>query len=300
MLVYGFTWSHGLRGAAKSGFYMPDSVHEFSLKYQAMDGLIVLPFLVNDSMVVNLVLDTGCRNVVLFGKPFKKALSFQSGFTVVFSGLGSGDPVRGRVSLENRLSLGSVRGERIPVVVVAHKMLLRTRTRIDGLIGYDIFTRFEIEIDPGAQHITFRRAQRQETPRGYAVVPLRIVDSKPMVNSSIIVSTEILDSELLIDTGSSMGLLLRLTGSPLRMNGQSRILGRGLNGAIHGFITVTKALSLNQFAIKSIPTGIIYGSTRTYASLGMKVLADYVVVINYIQSYVGLKPITNAPVAGSF
>src|SRR5687767_14368562 len=87
------------------GFCLPDSVNEMTLHYRAVRNLIILPVIINDSIKVNLILDTGCRNLVLFGKRFQKLLELNPGRQVQFSGLGSGKPVSGFLSLSNKTSI---------------------------------------------------------------------------------------------------------------------------------------------------------------------------------------------------
>jgi hypothetical protein len=86
---------------ANVGFSMPDSVREVTFRYKTVQGLILLPVIINDTVKVNLILDTGCRNLVLFGKRFQKLFDIQPGREVKFSGLGAGHPVVGGVSLNN-------------------------------------------------------------------------------------------------------------------------------------------------------------------------------------------------------
>src|SRR5688572_6594836 len=117
MLVYGQVCSAPL----PSGFFLPDSIREMTLRFKTINNLIILPVIINDSVTVNLVLDTGCRNLVLFGKRFQKLFKIDPNHGVMFSGLGTGDPVKGRLSLNNHVSIASIIGERVPVVVVADR-----------------------------------------------------------------------------------------------------------------------------------------------------------------------------------
>src|SRR4051812_38731006 len=94
------------------GFYLPDSVSEMTLHYRCVKNLIVLPVAINDSILVNLILDTGCRNLVLFGKRFQRLLKLNSGKQIQFSGLGTGKPVHGFLSLSNSVSIHQVLGEK--------------------------------------------------------------------------------------------------------------------------------------------------------------------------------------------
>lgn len=261
------------------------------MTYRTMDNLIVLPFVVNGTRQVNLVLDTSCRTVILFGKKFGQSLETVPGRTVEFSGMGSGQPARGIVSLGNEVRLGPVRGENIPIVIVSQKRPFQNHMKIDGLIGYDIFTRFEIEIHPYRQEITFRSAFHRCLPDGYEYIPLNMLDQKPMIASTIVFPGETLTSSVLVDTGSTLGLLLKSPdASRFKHIEEQVILGMGLNGAIEGSSIVAHKLLLNTYEIENISAGITYTPLHDYASVGMGILKNYGIIINFVQSYLGLRP----------
>jgi hypothetical protein len=271
----------------RSGFYLPDSVEEMTLRYKPVKGLIVLPVIINDSIRLNLILDTGCRNLVLFGKRFQKLLKLNPSRQIQFSGLGSGKPVHGFLSLSNKVSIGQVLGESIPVVVVPERNVLGMYDNVHGVIGYDIFLKFEIELNTRAQTITFRPAMKAIAPNGYVQVPLRIVDSRPVMSSEILVDSDRNRKyDLMIDTGSTLGLLLKTTNMKEFDNrSQQRVIGLGFNGPILGYKTMADRLQLDGMDMKHLPTGIIESPWHNYASIGMEVLKDYVLVLNYCKSY---------------
>ena len=126
LLIFYFVTSSTQASETKAGFSLPDDVSEVSLKFQSIRNLIVLPVVINDSIQVNLILDTGCRNLVLFGKRFQKLFQTEPNQKVQFSGLGDGNPIQGKLSLNNKVSIQAVIGEKIPVVIVAEKNLFST------------------------------------------------------------------------------------------------------------------------------------------------------------------------------
>ena len=280
-----------VNATTKAGFFLPDSVPEFTLQYKSLDNLIVLPVVINDSVTVNLILDTGCRNVLLFGRRFKKLMTLEPNRVVKFSGMGQGKSVEGSLSLENKVSIGAVSGSLVPVVVVPSRPLFYSHLQIDGLIGYDIFTRFEVEVNPAKHLITFRSAFNNYIPESYTKIPMTVNDSRPMLSSKIVLGNETIESDLLIDTGSMLGLLLKSTDKSrygLKLGDQ--LIGKGLNGMIKGVKVVSRKLSLgNDFEITDLDTGIIHSPWHNYASVGMDVLKDYSIILNYVQSYVCLK-----------
>lgn len=275
--------------APRAGFFLPDSIREVSMEYRMIDNLILLPVMLNDTLQVNLILDTGCRNLILFGKRFQKYFSFEQDQKVKFSGLGEGTPVYGKLSLENKVSIQEVLGLRIPVVVVPDQNLFNRE--VHGVIGYDIFTKFEVEINPALHRITFRPAATAELASHYTLVPIRIEDSRPLIDCQVIFTkdkTHLCD--LMIDTGSSLGLLLKTTDiGSYAEHGKKTVLGRGLNGLIEGIHTTTEKLVVSDLEIHSLKTGIIHSDWHNYASLGMGTLKEYTIVLNYCKGYAGFR-----------
>lgn len=161
-----------------------------------------------------------------------------------------------------------------------------------GVIGYDIFVKFEVEINARDRMITFRPALTSSAPQGYTQVPLRVVDSRPVIGSSIIIDNKIsMALELMIDTGSSLALLLKTTKiESFGGHGNETVLGIGLNGPVSGYEMISKKILLDGFEMHRISTGIVSSRWHSDASIGMQVLKNYVVVLNYCKSYICFKP----------
>jgi len=286
-----FTSILSFSSPTRSGFYIPDSLRSVTLRYKTVDNLIVLPVRINDSIVVDLILDTGCRNLVLFGKQFQKYFDFMPGHQVQFSGLGAGGPVFGKLALNNHVSIDAVAGHDIPVVVVPNRNLFGSYVNAHGVIGYDVFAKFEIEINPKLKQITFRPALIAELSDEFTAVPIRIVDSRPLIDCEVVFTkgqTHLCD--LMIDTGSILGLLLKTTDiGSFSYKGYYETLGRGFNGPIEGFRLVTERLVLKDLVIKYVATGVIESSWHNHASVGMEILKNYTLVLNYCKGYAGFK-----------
>ncbi len=280
-----------LASIPEAGFFLPDNVPEVTFKFKRFKNLILLPVTINDTIKVNLILDTGCRNLLLFGKRFEKLFNTDTNQKIQFSGLGQGQPVNGKLSVGNRVSIHAVLGEKIPLVIVPNQNLFSEYSKVDGIIGYDIFIKFEIELDPARQLITFRPAAVAELPNEYTRIPLRISDCVPLIQSKIFFSDrEGQVCDLMLDTGSALGLLVKTTDLKKFPKGDSkRILGRGLNGDVVGIETTAKKLILDTFEIESIAAGVTSSAWHNYASVGMDIMKDYAIVLNYCKAYAGFK-----------
>ena len=277
----------------RAGFYIPDHIQEVSFRYRSIDKLIILPVIINDSIQLNLILDTGCRNLVLFGKRFQKLFTLEPDKKVQFSGLGSGRAVNGALSLKNKVSINDVLGENIPVIIIPNQNLFSAYNNVHGVIGYDIFTKFEVELNPSIQLITFRPATTASLNEDYISVPIRVTDARPIIDCRVVLDknqTHVCD--LMIDTGSTLGLLLKTTDlNDYKVYSSERVIGRGLNGDIEGFETTTEKLMLNTLEINHLRTGIIHSPWHNHASIGMDVLKEYIFVLNYCKGYAGFRKV---------
>jgi hypothetical protein len=210
---------------------------------------------------------------------------------VQFSGLGSGKPVVGGLSLGNKVSIDAVIGRKIPVVVVPNQNLFGAYLNVDGVIGYDIFIKFEVEFDLASHLIKFRPPLTSELSCDYEKIPIQIKDSLPIIKSTLFFQGKEGQSyDLIIDTGSSLGLLVKAANlEMLTKETRMVVIGRGLNGAIMGMHTTAQKLYLAHFEIETISAGVIFSGFHNNASIGMGILKDYRVVFNYCKGYVGFR-----------
>ncbi|HYF70193.1 MAG TPA: retropepsin-like aspartic protease [Ohtaekwangia sp.] len=301
IIVLAVLTCNSTKASPRAGFYLPDSLQQVTLTYRNINNLILLPVIINDSIQLNLILDTGCRNLVLFGKRFQKLFIAEPGKKVQFSGLGSGRAIVGSLSLNNKVKIGAVLGEHIPIVVIPNRNLFGSYPRIDGVIGYEVFTRFEIELNPVHQKITFRPGYSGSLPLGYTHIPLRIEDSRPIMDGKVVFDVnETQQFSLMIDTGSTLGLLLKTSSSrEATTKGKRSVLGRGFNGIMEGILRKSKKLILHKMEIDMTETAVVYSSSYTHASLGMEVLKDYSLILNYSKAYAGLKKIIQGDIPES-
>jgi hypothetical protein len=273
-----------------AGFWLPENVDEVRFHYRNYNDLIVLPVTINDSINVNLILDTGCRNVLLFGKRFEHMLETLPKYDVRFSGLGESAPLTGKLALNNNVSIHAIVGKKIPIVILREKSLFMGNSDIDGIIGYDIFIRFEVEINSAKKQITFRSPEQAQIQGDHTKVPLTIKDTRPLIRSKIFFSNSDQASfDIMLDTGSVLGVLLRSNKKNFLDDASRQILGKGLNGNVWGTAKWAQKMILETFEI-IIPEVKIYRSDlHIHGSVGMAIIKDYSMVLNYCKGYVALR-----------
>jgi hypothetical protein len=69
-----------------------------------------------------------------------------------------------------------------------------------------------------------------------------------------------------------------------------RLLGFGFNGPVSGYNVVTDELHVNGFSLKAIPTAIVLSEHQDSGSIGMEILKNYIVILNYCKAYACFKP----------
>jgi hypothetical protein len=271
-----------------AGFYLPDSVSEMRIQYKENDGLIILPFVINDSIQVDLVLDTGTSNIILFGKKFKNLID-QTARKIHFSGHGDGAAREGFAMTGVRLKLDIISGDNIPVVVIP-KRVFHGYSAADGVIGLDILQKFEVEIDPSKRIICFRPAATAELGREYSRASLKIDGHLPVLSAMLTTKDgNRVETNLAIDTGSMLGLLM-VTDNLSDLNPfDMKVIATGLNGDVYSYKYWLKRLNCEGLTLTDVPIAVTFKKSKSYASIGMGLLKEYRIVLNYPKGYVGFK-----------
>lgn len=96
----------------------------------------------------------------------------------------------------------------------------------------------------------------------------------------------------MIDTGSTLGLLLKSSpDAKAKHKGSQKLIGAGFNGLIYGHTAAVDQFNIGTIEIYEESAQIIYSPWNSYASVGMDILKDYAVVLNYCKSYIGLRKV---------
>lgn len=283
LLLFNVAWS-----AVNPGFYISDHALEASVSYKRTGNLIVFKAILNDSISVNLLFDTGCRSIVLFGKKYQKMFNSRRSRNVTFNGIGNNDAVFGFLVTNNTFQIGGVSGTGIPIVIASANRAITQIGEIDGVIGYDLFSRFEIEVNPLTSKITFRDPFLISTREEFSNAKLQCIDAVPVIDYSIHIDNEIGRGNLLLDTGSQFSLLLQSIGE---VSGD--VIAIGLNGSIKGEYLEVQDFYLGDFSVNEEPISAYRINTLKShkLSLGMDFLKDYFFIINIFRSQFYFKKI---------
>ncbi len=181
--------------------------------------------------------------------------------------------------------------------------------QVDGMVGFELFRRFAIEINYGQQRLTITDPRRFQPTHAGTAIPFVFYDHLPMVTGQIADFPARFD----IDTGSRSEI--DITGPSVSAhrllerfpNGATAVTGWGVGGPSHSYVVRLPSLSLGEVAVEKPVVGLSRDkggalSDPNYdGNIGSGLLKRFVVTFDYAHQTMYLKPATPAaPDIGQF
>jgi hypothetical protein len=223
------------------GFSLANGRTKVTIPIEIQNNLVVVPVILNDALPLKFILDTGVRTAILTQKTFTDILNLAYSRKYTISGPGGVKRVDAYITNNVSLELPGVIGRGHALLVLGEDYLeLRNYlgTDVHGILGYELFSRFIVQIDYEKKLLTLMSPERFKPGRKFHAIPISIQDTKPYVTTPITLAdgTKI-NAKLLVDSGASHGLMLEPTSDKrIRVPDStvSSVIGRGLGGEITG------------------------------------------------------------------
>lgn len=243
--------AHGQLGLAITG-----GRHKVKFPIEIVNNLVIVPVVLNGQLPLKFILDTGVRTTILTERSFSDLLKLNYGRHYMVAGPGGDKVVEAYVTNNVTLDLPGLHGEGHAVLVLEKDYLeLRNYlgTDVQGVLGYEIFSRFIVQIDYKEKEVTIIRPEFFQAGKRYEMLPMHVEDTKPYVQASVQMSNGVVvPVKLLVDSGASHGLVLDPSSNKEifipEKNVQS-LIGRGLGGLITGKIGRIRAVTIGKFNI---------------------------------------------------
>lgn len=280
------------------GFSLADGKKKVQIPIEIYNNLIIVPVVLNGTLPLKFILDTGVRTAILTEKTFTDILNLAYSRKYTISGPGGEQVIDAYITNNVSLELPGVMGRGHALLVLGEDYLeLRNYlgTDVHGILGYELFSRFIIEIDYDKKMMTLSVPTRFKKKRKYQSIPIMIEDTKPYVTTSVVLADGTqLTAKLLVDSGASHGLMLEPTSDPrikVPDSAVSSVIGRGLGGEITGKVGRIKLLRLGTYEIGNVianfPDPNSYfdslklGATERNGAIGGEVLSRFTVIFNF-------------------
>lgn len=273
------------------------------VKFQLVNNLIIIPLEVNGSKL-SFILDSGVSSPILFNIAEQDSIQINKVSEITINGLGSGEPIKALSSKENRFRLGDIQNndQRLFVVLDKDKNFSpKLGIPIHGIIGYDLFRDFVVEINYAKKVLRFFRPKEyvHKKPKKADVLPLHVIGKKAYVDGLVYLQKgHKVPVKLLVDSGSSDAIWLFESDSiQVPDKNYNDFLGSGLNGSVFGKRSMVNALQIGSYVLKdaktSFPDMIHYENIANLGgrngSVGGQVLKRFNMIFDYRGGTITLK-----------
>lgn len=288
------------------GFSINNGKKRVQIPIEIYNNLIVVPVVLNDALPLKFILDTGVRTSILTQKTFSDILNLSYSRKYTISGPGGDKLVDAYVTNNVSLDLPGISGRGHAMLVLAEDYLeLRNYlgTDVHGILGYELFSRFIIEIDYQKKLLTLMTPDRFHKRSKFQTLPMVIEDTKPYIVLPLVLHDgTTMEAKLLMDSGASHGLMLETTSdSRIKVPEQtvSSLLGRGLGGEIHGKVGRIKSLTIGTNTLENVvanfpdPNSYIdsikVGNIFRNGAIGGEIMSRFTIIFNFPKERVYVK-----------
>lgn len=256
---------------------------------------------INGTPGFRFIVDTGATPTAIFLHQGTRRLGLTGGETMAVGGAGN-DAARPQAFLATDVDLGfgpvTLQGMTVAVLPAATLPPLGTDAdfAVDGVIGYDLFSRFAVEVDTASNTLTLRNAGDVQVPAGAIVVPLEQRSYDAYVELPVLLGGEQGEvlADLHVDTGMT-GWLSLIPGSDARI-GSPRAgwpsTGRGVQGDIHSVQQFGNSIRLGDDVVGPFLTTYSQDGTSMghQGRLGSRLLSRFTYTVDYAGKRLILAP----------
>ena len=259
---------------AQGNFILKNKASSHKIKFELINNLIVFPVEVN-GVELSFLLDTGVSKPIIFNSlQGIDKLQVNDSERIFLRGLGGGKPVEAIKSRKNLLKIGEALNVNQTLYVIFDTSMdfaPRLGVPVHGIMGYDIFKDFVVELNYSAKYIKLHdpKQYKAKACKKCEFLNLDFYNLKPYLNAEIDIENIRIPVKLLIDTGGSDALWLfedSEKGITFKDNNYFEdFLGNGLSGSIYGKRSKIAKLHLKKFVFENVNVAYPDSSSIHYA-----------------------------------
>jgi hypothetical protein len=277
-----------------------------TLPFRLLNNHIYVSVMVNGKGPYTFIVDTGGH--CLISPQLVAELGLKIVGATAMSGAGTKTTAGGFTHVDE-IALGAVRmrdqlGFAAPIYAPAVEGI-----RVDGMVGFEMFRRFAVQIDYGQDLLIITDPTRFDPAGTGTAIPFVFYDHLPMVRGSL----ADLPARFDIDTGSRSEV--DITGPFVAANdlrarfskGVSAVTGWGMGGPSRSYVVRLPSLTLGGVQVSSPVAGLSedkggsINDPNYEGNIGGGLLKRFVVTFDYAHQMMYLRPIAPPPIdAGRF
>lgn len=279
---------------SQQNFTIKNDRKSTKIKFDLVNNLIIVPVELND-LQLSFLVDTGVKTTVLLNLDEEDTTELNPSEKIQLRGLGGEDLIQAFRSRDNQLKIGKIRNEALTVFVIYDDNINfspRLGVPVHGIIGYDLFKDFIVEIDYPRRFLRLHDRKRfYKKLRGYDKLPLQFHQEKPYISTRLEIDEKPAFATLLLDNGLSDALWLFPDSTNIYIPHRSfpDFLGLGLSGDVTGRRGRVTSITLGDNTLgevtTSFPDSLSVEGLQTYyarnGSIGSEIMRRFHLVFDY-------------------
>jgi len=248
-----------LNAFSQDGFQLQNGKSD-KIYFRLINNLIVIPVSVN-GVSLSFLLDTGVSKPIIFNFfNLQEELSIHETELFLLQGLGDDKPIEALKSSNNTVIIGeavNLNQDLYAIIDASINFAPSLGIPIHGIIGYDIFKDFIVEINYSRNFIKLHNPLSYDSKlsRKWRTSDLIFYNKKPIIKASVTNGNQVVPVNLLIDTGGSDALWIFEDSSEslkIPTSAFDDFLGKGLSGNIYGKRSVFESFLLKDFQLNMV------------------------------------------------
>ncbi len=245
---------------------------------------IFVPVRVNGSKPVWFAVDSAASAMILHSDAARR-LELSGGKRGQSRGAGAGPVAHTKIAAPVSLQIGSLPRADYPMIAIDLSGPAESAGHaMDGLIGYEFFSRYVVKIDYALHRITVTPPGEFRAPPEYVGLPLVMDHKLPFVEAELKVpGVPAAKSLFLIDTGSSDAVdhpLIKESSGEVRKT----VTGVGLGTPTSGYVGRAEYFKLGPYVVRTPVLACCGGNEFNQRMIGVAILRQFDVIFDYPHS----------------
>ena len=262
-------------GYSQSKFVIQNKKKTDKIHFKLINNLIIIPIEIN-GVELSFLLDTGVNKSIIFNfLNISDSLQIKETETIFLRGLGEGEAIKALKSKNNISKIGdaiNIHQELFAVFNPNLNFAPRLGTHLHGIIGYDLFKDFIVEINYTSKYIrlTDPSVYKYDKCNSCETLKMQFYKNKPYIYTNVKIKGKQIPVKMLIDSGGSDALWLFEEDSlGIKINDKyfEDFLGHGLTGSVYGKRTKVEEFSIKNFTLKNVNVSYPDQTSLVYVKL---------------------------------
>lgn len=283
-------------------FDLESGKKHLNIPFRLVRDMIVIKLNINNKGPFNFILDTGVGLMLITDPKLVDSINIANKRTLKIAGLGEGEDFEAYITSVLKVDIPGLISYDVAAAILKKDHFGLSNyagVPIHGLLGYEFFNNLAVKINFADSTLSVSRPKDIRLFRKGNKIPISIEDRKPYLQAKITFTDGTkTNDKLIVDLGAghplSLEHIIKVNGLPQRFIAAN--LGVGLTGPINGFISRVKDVGLGKYKLKDVITSFpdeehsSEHSVKRDGNLGMGILKRFIILFDYSDSALYLKP----------